>query len=204
MKVNYEKVYQVISTYYPIGIPFSDDRYKNYPGVVLANELKKKADPDPWRKLVEKIAGQNTIVARGLDGFAFLGSLLLLEKKMGEAVYKRQVYFHLSLLDPLYTVYGIDTISVKSGNERSIHFDPVVIISPLDIYEKWFQVIRQEIEREYPNAAFVPFSIFSLKVRSVNVPGALVRYAEDPTVFQALFHGVDITNYKYLGDIRYE
>ena len=129
---------------------------------------------------------------------------MLLEKKMGDASYKRQLNFHDSLLSPLYTVYGMDSIAVNSMDELQVTFDPVVFISPLDIYEKWIKIIRRGIEAEFPNCKFVPFSILSYKVPAVSVSGALVRNGDHPSVFQALFHGHDITTYRYFGDILYE
>lgn len=212
MRVSFDEIYKVIADHYPIGLLTTDKAYNQHPGLKVAKAIREAINPEKWEKFVLSISRHNMNLNEGLvdkvdwglDGSACYGQVLLFETDIAGVRYKRQINFHLSLLAPLYAVYGIDNIAVKTPSQVHVTFDPVIFISPIDIYDRWFRIIRQHIEAYSSGARFVPFSVLSRKVPSLSIPGAILKRGTDPSVFQALFSGNDITDYRYFGNILYE
>jgi len=209
MGLEFSSVYQVVTKYYPIGDVSSDSKYSQHSGVALINELRMQSDHQKWSDFVRHIKQTYSKILEvefdsGSVNPSYSGSLLLVDEKMGAASYTRKLRFNLSMLAPAYTVYGIDSITLNTSYNHRLNFEPILFISPLDVYEEWFALIRKQIEQTYQSAQYVPFSLFKLRVPSLSVGGAIVQHGEDPSVFQALFSGEDITSYRYVGNILYE
>ncbi|HEY9007114.1 MAG TPA: hypothetical protein VIM75_13330 [Ohtaekwangia sp.] len=123
---------------------------------------------------------------------------------MEAAVYTRETVLHVSVLAPFYTLCGLDKIALNLESDKRIEFDPILYISPQEIYEKWFPLIRSKIATTYEGYQFTPYSILKERVSTLSVSGAKIRKGQDASVFQALFTTEDVTNYKMVGDYLYE
>lgn len=204
-------VFEEIVKYYPIGINRFDNLYMQYRGIDLAEKLCSKKlrgqSYKKWKTFVEEkseISGNALIYDYDspLMFPSYCGSYLLDEQQIGTVLYERKIYFHVSVLAPFYTIYGLDKI-LKKNTSGYDEFEPIVIISPLDIYELPFYTLRNEIETNYENYNFLSFSMLKKRPRALSVPLAKVKEGQDASIFQALFSPEDITNYKTKGDLLY-
>jgi hypothetical protein len=213
MRLTYAEVYDEIVKYYPLGIKDTDPRYVEYPGINLLQELSfKKNEQEPykkWKTLIKSIKDENSKVLKAthespLFDPSYSGKLLLSRKKESQDIYTREIHFHLSVIAPFYTVYGLDKVESSAGKYESELYEPIVYFSPSDIYEKWFPLIRNKIEHVYSNYQLMPFELLKIRVPSITVSGAKRQFGEDTSVFQALFVHGDITSYKFKADVSYE
>ena len=213
MRLSYPEVYEEIIRYYPLGIKDSDPQYIEYPGINLLQELCYKKNEQAaygmWKRLVKNIKGDNSKVLHAssespLFDPSYTGKLLLSKVKDEVNIYSRELYFHVSVIGQFYTVYGIDRVASNSGMQNSTMYDPIVYFFPFDIYEKWFQLVRNKIEEVYTNHKFVQYALLKLRIPLISVSGLKGPFGQHPSVFQALFASEDITGYNFKADILYE
>lgn len=213
MKLSYDEVYEEIEKYYPIGIPESSPEYYDYPGIIKLRELIRskmnhEIDKKRWKEFVSSFEWENdeplgVSHEPSLLSYSYGGTLDLFVEEMSIGKVRRSITFQLSLIGEFYTVYGMDTAEIILTEHLSAYFEPLVYISPYSVYEKWFYLIRDKIEREY-QARFVPHSLLKRRVPSLSVPGAEIRIDKNASVYQALFAAADITNYKIFGNRSYD
>jgi hypothetical protein len=212
MKLTYNEVYEIIKTYYPIGVAETSMEYHQHPGMIRMRELvwsKMNHDGErrKWKDLVSSFEDQaegtfGVTYEPGLLNYSYSGvvDLFIEEITFGKAT--RSICCQLSLIGPFYTIYGMDSAEIVLTEHLSAYFEPLIYFSPYSIYEKWFKLIRHKIEEEY-HAKFVPYSVLKCRVPSLSIPGAEVRFDKNASVFQALFAIPDITNYRVYGDKSY-
>ena len=213
MKINYIDIYEYISKYYPIGISEFDSQYFEYKGYNLLQELVysklEHFQHNEWKDFVEKAIKEHSqpLKADGVSPMpdpSYTGSLLLLQEKTRNVIYSRKIVFHLSVIGPFYTIYGLDSIVIEDKIDQVLSFKPILYVSPCNIYESWFLLIRHQFEEVYPMHRFLPYSLLKERVKSLSVAGANVKNDQDASIFQALFTSEDVTNYKIKGNDFYE
>lgn len=205
-------VLEDIKKYYPIGINRFDPAYWQHEGTVLRETLCSQKlnskDYRRWRAFVKKQSENNGGVLSYDCGApltlpSYYGSYLLDEQKIEKVIYRREIRFHVSVLASYYTIYGLDTISVKNHNDIFAEFEPLLFISPLDIYEKWFYTLQNKIETSYKDYRFLNFSTLQKRPKALSIPAANVKDGQDASVFNAFFSPEDITNHKIMGEMHY-
>lgn len=211
--MNYIKVYEDIIKYYPIGISSYDPRYLEYSGIIsLQNKCYEKLDSlayNKWKALVKE-AKKEIVGSLNLDSESplfypcYSGSLLLYKEKKGSMLFKRTIVFHISVIAPYFTIYGLDNISIAHNNMLPIEFDPILYASPIDIYEESFKLIQKKIEDQYDGYRFISQNTLGKRITSLEVAGANVNEGQSSSIFQALFTFDNVTNYKWIGDPWYE
>jgi len=209
--MDYLKIFEDIVKYYPIGISQYDPKYLTYSGTIslqrkcydkLESPLYKK-----WKMLVGDIKKESGVASADAESPLFYpcytGNLLIHKEKRGAITFKRSLVFHLSLLGPYYTIYGLDSVIIKGIDGKYSDFEPLLYASPIDVYEEFFPLLRMKIEEIYHGYQLLSQYTLGKRVKSLDVCGAKVKEGQDSSVFQALFTFDDITNYKILGDFRY-
>jgi len=206
--MNYIEIFEQINKYYPIGIDRFDNVYNEYEGIDRIHELcQKKLEKSPykrWKNLVE----ETSKVHAGVISFdyesplfyqSYCGHYLLHREKTEIMTYEREIHFHVSVLAPYYTIYGLDKVSLTIKNQGRCTFQPLLYVSPINIYEKWFGTLREKIEAQYKGFEFLEHMFLKKRVKSLSVINAKIKDAQDASVFQAFFAPDDITNYQTVG-----
>ena len=206
------KVLEDIKKYYPIGISRFNPDYWQYEETILRETLCSQKlnakDYRRWRTFVKKQSENNEGVLSCDYGApltlpSYYGSYLLDEQKIEKVIYRREIRFHISVLASYYTIYGLDKISVKNIDGIFVEFEPLLFISPLDIYKPWFSTLQDKIETSYKDYKFLNFSILQNRPKALSIPAANVKDGQDASIFNAFFSSEDITNYKTMGDTYY-
>ncbi|WP_158280869.1 hypothetical protein [Pararcticibacter amylolyticus] len=212
MEINYIRLYEKIAKYYPIGFKESDPRYSHFCGIRLLDELNSdKLSPKKykvWKQVIRDIKNSKKGIIKGdaespIFQPSYSGSLLLFKKKKDMFLFTREIRVYVSVLAPVYTILGYDNIIIETNLTKPVKFGPVIYISPLDIYEPWFSIIRKNIEACYQDYSFISYSLLSKRIPYLSVPGSH-NPDSDSSIFQALFSNEDISSYNFVGDILYE
>jgi hypothetical protein len=211
-KMNFTMIYDYITKYYPIGVKATNPEYFNYHGIKLLNELSSKKleslRQNEWKSFIKRIKNKDLKISSIkdetlLDEPAYSASITLQKKKIEFGTFTREIRFHVSLIAPFYTVYGLDRVKLKLDKEEGIDFDPVVYVSPIYIYDSWFELLRNSIEESYTGYDFISFHHLSNRIDGLSIPGATLPYETNASIFQAFFTPEDITRYKVKGDTLY-
>ena len=213
MEIDYIRIYEDIIKHYPLGISPEDPLFNQYKGSALFEELSySKLKPrayNKWKSLVNELKnGSSDVLESDYESPLFYpcytGILVLHNEKNSKVVYRRELVFHLSLLSPYFTIYGLDKVNVNSGTEMMKEFEPLLYLSPIDIYEPYFKLVRTQIEKMYLDYKYISHGILTKRVNALYVPGSKIKNGQYSSVFQALFIPEDVTNYKSFGDMWYE
>lgn len=211
-KLDFEYLYEVITKYYPLGIRDTDPAYIEYPGLISMQELaNQKIEPVPYNRWKECVKGfkpsEHAILQTSAESPLFhpcySGRIRLTKEKTGRFTYTRELFVHLSVLGPFYSIYGADKVSLDIDGEEET-FDPVIFASPYLFYRKIFLELRDRIQHNYPDHIFVPQMLLAKRLSSVYVSGMKRRSEKNASVFQALFIPDDITEFPIKGDRHYD
>lgn len=211
--MNYIKIYELISKYYPIGIDRDELIYDDYQGT---KDLKKIVDDflnnpkklSQWDSLINKIKAAFPELGKIKErrqpfDVCYSATLLVNRKVIDGFIYEEQLNCHISFLGNYFCLYGKDNIEVNSNNTK-IQFDPVITISPINNYEKYFKELRNIVEQVFPTYEFLNHGRLAMNVNGLKIFENLLKRNQFSTVFQALFLPENITDYRTYGDIFYK
>lgn len=205
-----EDIEEEIGKYYPVGTSDYDPVYLDSVEYQrLQNLLSQKEDTDvakKWKTLLRRLAAvQEQVLAMEVISNhlypCFSMELLLSQEKTQTVTYARGIQLHLSLIGPFFTVLGSDLVFL---NQVQRYLDPLIYISPLGIYQKWFPLLRTLVGEIYPEYVFLPHFQWEARVTGLSVMGAVNYYNQEASVFQALFMPDNVGNYQRIGDDLYE
>lgn len=203
-------LYEIVAKYYPIGISDDDPQYFDFTGYKqLENLCRKKVERDQderWKSLLAAIKSRNPkILASKVISQeyypCFSASFQLLTEKTQTITYSRELQIHISILGPFFTIFGLDTVTL---NQIQRTMEPLIFISPISIYEEFFNSARKLIGDYYLNYRFVPFSVLEQRVPGLRVSGAVNYFQQDASFYQALFTRQNVTNFQSEGDSFYD
>ena len=199
-------IYNVIKTYYPLGIRKHEGGvYFEYSGIVemekivvdnIHNASNFNSRFTEKSKTWEKESGYKIIGTTYGQAPSFSAYIQLNKEEIKNIIIEARLNIVISLIGPFYTLYVSDMTSyvereaVISEGERMrnkfyrqrIHRN---IISPSGEFSSVFKKIRTLVENDFKNYRFVPYFIHSQFIH-----GLQVRYndTEENRVFHALFN----------------
>jgi hypothetical protein len=211
--MKYISVYETIIKYYPIGLDEFEPIYQEYSGFRLLQQLCLNKLEDKmykkWKSLIDSVKKEYPeliVVSREstLLDHSYTATFGLLREEKGTITYFREIYLNLSVIGPYYHIYGSDRVSINNPGHQLFFSQPILTISPIDIYEPLLPMLRKKIEDNFSDYKFVPFYLLIKRPKSLSVAGANVGDGQDASIFQALFTSENITSYQYRGDVSYE
>src|SRR5882762_4237671 len=155
--MKFEDVYNKITKYYPIGLDNFDPNYQEFSGFhLLLKMIENKMMPDhfanKWKPFVTSIKNVFPELIRTssetmLMDVCYSGQLVIKEEVTKSIHFKQTLVFHLSVIESFFTVYGRNDISVlySDKNKLNLIFDPVITVSPIGVYEKYYNYIKSSI-----------------------------------------------------------
>lgn len=209
--MQFADVYNQIVKYYPIGIDKFDPEYGQFDGFKLLSEMiEHKMAPglytDKWKPFVKSVKNTFPELIRTssetmLMDVCYSGQLVIKEEVTKSIHYKQTLVFHLSVIESFFTIYGRNDISVvySDRNKENLIFDPVITVSPIGIYEKYYNYIRSSIHENYPESSFIPYILLKQRIDGLSLDAHL-KENQTGSVFQALFVGENLTDYKTQGN----
>jgi hypothetical protein len=211
--MSYIKIYETIAKYYPIGINRDSLAYENYQGTidlkrVVADYLNSPEKKAPWNLLINNIK-MDFPELQGIKekwqpfDVCYSVALLINRKVVDCFIYEQELTCHVSFLGNYFCLYGKDSIQVNINNNK-IFFEPVIVISPINNYDNYFNKIRSMVEELFPMSKFLNHSCLSTKVNGLVIFENLLKGNQSSSVFQALFVPKNITDYRTYGNILYK
>ncbi|GAB3903422.1 hypothetical protein [Mucilaginibacter boryungensis] len=183
-----------IKEIYPIGIDPLSAEYNAYPGIVKMNSILAKNVDDnenfnaSWKrfliKLTDGIKGKIANTCNPLNR-AFSAEVILDRYEDDTLIRVKKITFSVSFISPYFAINGVDETFIKeSDGLRSYRAINIITISPYNEFEKDFNYLRTEIEKEYPQHHFL-----SYKIGSIYLQGLITNfsYPEECTIHNALF-----------------
>lgn len=208
-------IYDKISKYYPIGLDSIDPNYQEFSGFhlllkMIENKMMPERFDNKWRPYVKSIKNVfpeliYTSSETMLMDVCYSGQLVIKEEITQSIHFKQTLVFHLSVIESFFTIYGRNDISVvcSDKNNPNLLFDPVITVSPIGVYEKYYNYIMLSIHDNYPESNFIPYVLLKQRINGLSLDSHL-KENQDPSVFQALFVGENLTDYKTQGDEFYD
>lgn len=200
----YQRIHELLRAHYP----FQQDEFDFQITAVHEQASVESRNPvhyEKWKQYLQRVKAQAKGVLRVSPASATImlpaleGTFTLRREKMGRVVYKRKFRVFLSLIGSFYTMFGQDEVLIEAAealgtNNEVVSFAPVLYPMPLDIYEKWFFLIRETLIDVYPGYEFVPYSILRHRLKDI-ATGFLGAEGMPQSLFQALFSAEDINAY---------
>ena len=81
--------------------------------------------------------------------------------------YTQKLVCHISFLGDFFCIYGRDDVQILQ-KEKQLIFDPVLTISPIDIYNDCYVYLRQKIKDSFPNYRLVPYHLIRKRINELN------------------------------------
>jgi hypothetical protein len=192
------EIAETIKEFYPIGIGRESPEYNAHPGVIKMNEimedniLNNKNFRERWGTFLKKLRKDLKKSADDLHSTTYgvgpsFSADLILENYEDDALTRvKRLSFAVSLIAPFYTVYGVDETGIKEkdhefgGAYRAIN---VITVSPFKEFEKDFNYLQQQIEKQFTGYKFVPITMSLTEVK-----GLYHHYLQDAKIHNALFN----------------
>jgi hypothetical protein len=209
--MKFEDVYNKITKYYPIGLDNFDQNYQEFSGFqlllkMIENKMMPEHFANKWKPFVKSIKNVFPELIRTssetmLMDVCYSGQLVIKEEVTKSIHFKQTLVFHLSVIESFFTVYGRNDISIlySDKHKQDLIFDPVITVSPIGAYEKYYNYIKSSIQDSYPESNFIPYVLLKQRINGLSLDSHL-KENQDPSVFQALFVGENLTDYKTQGD----
>lgn len=164
----------------------------------FASELKKK--------LKKPVSHEPELTS----GASFMGEIILKETKLDDFAFTKTLTFHISILGPFFTIYGVDHSTVFSKLDyphgpQTGHFTATnaLTISPLFEYQELFTAVEKEIRAFFPGYLFVPYKIGMTTIKNISIKDD----SRDPrmmdTVYEGIFGTRSVHDCQRRGDERY-
>jgi len=129
--------------------------------------------------------------------------LLITTRKFENVTFTQELFCHFSLLEDFFCIYGKDKIYLIDDG-RKLNFDPIITISPENIYEDYYAKLRLIVEKTFPNYNFLTFLSLQGRITGLRIFSTFVKENQYSSVFQALFTPENITDYNIRGDFLYK
>lgn len=198
---------EYISQIYPLGISESDPQYFKSPKVKRILELSRKTSVEQngiWARIIRTLRMEREALEvsdKSSDLHpCYSASLLLFRQKLETLTYERELRIYISVIAPFYTVLGYDIVTI---NQVQRTLDPLIFVSPISIYEKWFVPSRILIEKHFSDYRFIPFVFLEEQIEGLWAPIGSHEYPGD-CVFQAFFTNENVSKFKTIGNQFYE
>jgi hypothetical protein len=211
-----------IKEYYPIDQAerLTSDTIQAWPGFkkrgALANSefFDGKAFDKKWGKLVshlKKNLKRPVIAYPDLTGPSLYGEVLLTENKAPDFLRQQSLCFHISLLGPFFSIYGMDKStailpihSMMEGIQKR-HFTTthVLTTSPIFEYQEVFTALENEIKAYLPTFRFVPYTIGMSTMRNISVEDEMRDFRYMDTIYEGLFGNLSVHECDTRGDEDY-
>ena len=196
-------MFEYIERFYPLGMSVYDQQFNNSPKFKLLLELSRKtsvAQNNLWAKIIRNLKSEQQFL-EVQDKFndlhpCYSASILLFKQKSETLTYERELRIHVCAIAPFYTVLGFDSVTI---NQVRTALDPLIFVSPISIYEKWFSSIRILVSEHFPKFRLIPFDLLQEQV-----PGLSLHETNGDCVFQALFTPENVSRCKTIGNPFYE
>jgi hypothetical protein len=208
--MDYPDLYEIVAKYYPIGITDNNPSYMEFSGYktlsMLCEKKGEQSSEERWKSFRTALKSSSsgilsTEVISQTYHPCFSASFQLSREETETLSYLRELQVHISVLGPVFTIFGVDTITL---NEMQATLDPLIFVSPTSIYEECFTTARRLVADYYPKYQFIPFYLLENRVPGLRVSGAVNYQDQDASFFQALFTYENITNFPTEGDFSYD
>ncbi|MCR8562017.1 hypothetical protein KXD93_30465 [Mucilaginibacter sp. BJC16-A38] len=210
--MEYNDIFNLISNYYFIDngdhngeyTPFIDERSKIEINIkeVLPHIISKS---EQLVKEIELTFPQ--ILAINHGSFAadtcYTIVLSVSQEEFERVSFTREFYCQFSMLANYFCLYGKDTI-VLNDDGYSLYFDPIITISPKNLYEDFYSTSRSIVKEAFPNYTFLPYLFLQKRIAGLKIFTTFLKENQYTSVYQALFTPENITDYKLIGDILYK
>lgn len=208
-------IYSCIAKCYPIGMDRYNPLYQQYAGYqslikMIENKVSPELYQNKWKPFVKSFKQElpeiiNAVSESMLLDACYTGELTLKKENIKSLLYKQKLVFHLSVIESFFTIYGKTevVISDEETKGRFLNFDPIITVSPIRIYERYFNHVKAKIRDIYPESSFVPFVFLKQRVNGLTIDTSDLKENQYSSVFQALFLGENVTDYKIEGDLFY-
>ncbi len=191
------EIYDVIKTYYPIGIEKGIGKgiYFEYPGIkalekiIVANIHNQDKWKTNWVKFTNEIGLELEKPMIGTtygQAPSYSSSVILEQNKLKHLVHNKELHFAVSLIGRFYQIYGLDITLIREINrKKGFTARNVITTSPYKEFKESFEFVEEKIKNKFPDYRIIPFSIGQLVIK-----GLQVRYLDDTdcSVNQALFN----------------
>jgi len=210
--MEYKDVYEAISKYYYIEENINaegDDSYsaaRRIPTEMIDNKLHKNIVQ--WQQIVKEIqiTFPNLLsVYHGNDHVdtCYTIVLFIAKKEIENVTFTQELFCHFSLLADFFCIYGKDSIQLIDKGLKS-DFDPIITISPKNIYEEYFSKLLLMIKKTMPHYRFLAFVFLKQRIVGLRIFSTFLKDNQYSSVYQALFTPENLTDYKKRGNILFE
>lgn len=171
--MKYPKILRTIHEFYPTSV--DSDNLLNEVKIQKFYDLcnkKNEREFEFWQELKKNIKqrlprGRTVVDESNIFFPSFRARINISKEDQGEFILLRQVWCCISMVTRAYTIFGMDHMFSDS---IKLKFHPSVSISPIDIFEPYFVVFRESIEKRLPDYAFLQFSTLSTRIEGIHVP----------------------------------
>ncbi|WP_431199133.1 hypothetical protein ACQ86K_27535 [Mucilaginibacter sp. P19] len=121
---------------------------------------------------------------------AFSGEMIIQRNNYKSFNHTKKLVFSISMLAPLFSIFGIDETSVPAYDDRfqrEIDYSAINVVtaSPYQEFETGFNFIMKSIQEQFPGHKFVPFYITQCSIEGLYTHD---NYTDKTRVHNALFN----------------
>ena len=193
-KYNFWPIYEVIKTYYPVGLDKEFNLYFDCPGYAsLIKLIEENVHDDEnyqlrWNDFCNRLEKEidKEIVGTTYGQLPCFSAYVLLDKKISDDLVRtKELYFFVSLLGSFFSIIGRDGSQIEYGKDHSHWITNYVTVSPEKEYTEIFKILELRITERFQNYRLVPFEILKQKIEGLYTKW----YTEkEMTIFNALFN----------------
>jgi len=207
--MDYKHILAVVSKYYHIEENnHSQDLISDVRRISIEDIHKKaKKEIDRCQQLVNEIKSAFTDI-REVKQFihpvetCFTIILVITKKEIENITLTQELYIHFSFLAECFCIYGKDNVALIDNGLKS-EFDPIITISPKNVYEYYFSELLLMIRRIRPNNHFLPYLLLKQRIVGLRIFSTFLKENQFSSIYQALFRSENLTDYKKTGDLQF-
>lgn len=203
----YGDIIDATDKYYPIGekeVTFTNSSTRSE---IIINKFKDTKTHVNWKQFLNCLQSNFPNKVNSLSTSqepSYSVEIEIESNKIGHLESRLTLICSLSLLTPVYLIYGLEEVRLSrryEGMKKPYSFlnNLVKIVSPVGLIESHYSTVKSQLVNFFSEAKQVPFYVLEARIRDL--------YLDDPTqessVFDALFSGLGHSHIQIHGDPYY-
>ena len=201
---SFQEIYDTIKTFYPIEEPdrYTSETISSFHGFIEMSRLmeenfiNQKNYRERWSKFnkhLKKSIKKSVRSTFTLTNCCYCGEVVLETIETNEYTRTKKLHFFISILGPYFSIYGIDSSSVKlpvqeHGTEYlQYDADHAVTVSPISEYQTLFLSLEDSIREWFPGYLFIPYEIGMSTLKGISIEDEYQTTLHPDTIYEGIF-----------------
>ncbi|HEY8937857.1 MAG TPA: hypothetical protein VIM65_21680 [Cyclobacteriaceae bacterium] len=201
---NFQEIYDTIKTFYPIEEPdrYTTETISSFPGFIEMSRLmeenfiNQKNYRERWSKFNKHLKKSIKKPIRStftLSNCSYYGEVVLETIENNDYSRSKKLHFFISILGPYFSIYGIDSSSVKlpvqEHGQEYLQYDAnhAVTVSPVSEYQTLFLSLEDSIREWFPGYLFIPYEIGMSTLKGISIEDEYQPTLHPNTIYEGMF-----------------